>query len=474
MMQTEMVYALGCSLTLSAILFAVVAGKRWAQRPWFWGALTAAVLPGVLFMAAVSEPWPLLSDFVKAYYPAGRVILHDPSHLYNKVQAGQPDESPGFVNLPLYALLFTPLRLFRIGAAMYVMTFLGMFAVSLAWYELVRLMRLTLRKQFLLIALLMTCGPLINSLKEGNLTHFLLPVVGGALLCLKKRLDGFAGTCLAVAALIKLPLFLVMAPFVLRRHWRVLAGFVAGLALMGGTSLLLFGVELHRTWWRECIDPFAGRPLTAFNVQSISGFLARLLTDGGLMCWLPVDVDGRYPLLRRALLALLVVLTAWVLWRSRQRISLAAQFTEFSIFLVLALLISPISWTHYYCLLLLPVALYVGDYLTVPCRPGWSIGVGAAVLLIWPVVIIPTGETAWGRLLVSHVFFGGTVLLGALLAGHGRVQAAPTTPAPGSPGCAALHPGLDSDTPPRIKPGVESSEPQAHRKPIPVRAGGRW
>ena len=46
-------------------------------------------------------------------------------------------------------------------------------------------------------------------------------------------------------------------------------------------SLAVFGLEINIGWYQNCIEPFVGGVMPAFNVQSIDGFLARLRTGAG-------------------------------------------------------------------------------------------------------------------------------------------------------------------------------------------------
>jgi hypothetical protein len=104
---------------------------------------------------------------------------------------------------------------------------------------------------------------------------------------------------------------------------------------------------------------------------------------------------------------------------------LRAQYTELSIVLCLALIASPISWTHYYLFLLLPLSLYFGNKLDIPNRGVWfSLMAASALLISPPVVIVGNNLSILGplasKLLISHYLFGGLLLLGILLAARLR------------------------------------------------------
>ena len=333
-------------------------GRRWAA----WLASGVAALAIMAFFWSVSEPPAPLGDFRKAYYPAGTLVRADPAALYQF--------PPKFNCIPIVAWLFVPLSWLSEPAAGVVVTLVGALAVGLTCCGLIRLTGVSGWRRAALAGLFVVNGPLYNSLREGNLTHFVLFVLFVALYCMERRRDAWAGALLAIAGILKPPVLPLAGLLVLRWRSGAVAGFGAALLGIGGASLALYGLELHVAWYRNCVQPFIGAPIGAFNAQSVDAFLARLLTDGRyLHSWWPIAQLGPgFALLKSILVALLVCPTAWILWRARRAASATAQRLDFSILLCLALLISPTSWTHYYLLLLLPIGLHVGGMLGVPAE----------------------------------------------------------------------------------------------------------
>jgi hypothetical protein len=266
-----------------------------------------------------------------------------------------------------------------------------------------------------LAVLFLLDGPLVNSLREGNSTHFvLLALVGG--LILKRRDRGFlAGLLFGFSAVIKLPLLLFGAYFVLRRSWSVAFGFAA---MIGGSallSLLVHGLAVNVGWYRDSVAPFLGGVLPAFNVQSIDGFLLRLVTGTThLLDWTPHQPPLLHRLVRIAIV--LALLAAGIWFAARAPRSERRDLVEFCLVLVLALVISPICWTHYYLLMLLPAGLVLGGRsLPRNDRIFW-VGYGLSAL---PVVILPLQPDLAGELLartaISLWLFGGLIILAAHL-----------------------------------------------------------
>lgn len=407
------VYAIYGLLAAAAVgLVALV--RRGEHRRWaLWLAAGLLAVAIVLFFWSVSQPRQLLSDFKKAYYPAGRLLWRDAAHMYR-------DVGLVFVNLPIVAILFTPFAALSQRAAVWCYTGLGGLAVAASGVGLLVLTRAAGWRKAAIIALVLLNGPLYNSLREGNTTHFVLLVLIAALLYFEQGRARSAGALLAVSALMKPPLVLLVGLLGYRRQWpAVRSWMLTGLAAIG-LSVGLFGLAVHHTWWQSCIAPYARYPLGAFNVQSVDGFLVRLLiSTDHLMSWFPVtDIGPVFFLAKTALLGLLLMATAFALHRAGSPATTTDTGFEISIALVLALLISPVSWSHYYLLLLIPMALLLGGRVPLPRGRGWPVLFGASLVLVsLPVRLVPAEAPAWvGRLFISHFFLGGVLLLAVLLA----------------------------------------------------------
>jgi hypothetical protein len=400
-----------------------IIGKRVLKERWSlaWGYGIPALIM-VIFLLTVSQPSTLFNDFNKAYYPAGQLIFKDPASLYKE------ECHTGFVNLPIIALLCLPFSILNLGTAQTLVSILSILCLGAVFYILIRYRNASKEEMLLIGGLFAINGPLAYSLREGNSTHFVLLLLVVALICLGTNREVWSGILLAISALIKLPLFIFGVYFLLRGRWRGLLGMSVATVAIVGASLLLFGIDLHQVWLQQCVQPNAGNPVAAYNVQSLDGFLARLLTDGNLFNWQPLVMGWQFKVIRYLLLSLLVGGAIWICWRSKPPITPEEQNVEFSIVLCMAVIISPISWTHYYLFLLLPLSLYLGKRLAVPRERFWFNLIMLSVLLIsLPVKRFklddPTLIFLISKILISHYFYGGLLLMGVLLAARShRVQ----------------------------------------------------
>jgi alpha-1,2-mannosyltransferase len=426
---------------------AALFGRLSRAGPGLW---VCAALAGAVVQAAfwtVSEPAWLFSDFHKAYYPVGEMLLHE-----GRLPTWQEEESSavGFVNIPILGYLFVPLALLEENLAAWVFLGLGAAAGLAAWALLVRFAGLDRVRAAALLFLFLANGPLVNSLREGNTTHFVLLLMIAALLLWRRRAEFAAGLALGVCAVIKLPLLLLGVYFVLRGRWRVVAGGAVAVGTAALATLAAFGREIALGWYQACIEPFMSGVIPAFNVQSIDGFLMRLATGAALLeQWDPVPPSDGHRLVRAIAVGALFAGVFWLLWRGRRRAPDAVPAApgargplEFALVLNLALVTTPVAWTHYYLWLLLPFALYLGGRLPLPAdaatrRLMW----GGLALSALPVVMVPIapgwlGEVA-ARSAVSAWLAGGLAMLAALARGAARAASARLVGAAASPAAAA-------------------------------------
>lgn len=390
--------------------------------PLFLAALVAAM--GLLMWKWSDPPIPFL-DFTQAYYPAGRAILEDVSRLYERISACEATAVCGFVNIPIVAVLFSPFSALSLNFAHLLFALLSLIGVMATVYMLWFISDASFPRKYVIVFLFVVNGPLFYSLKEGNLTHFVLLLLVAGVLCLARGRDSWAGFFFAMAAIIKLPLFLFAGYFVASRRWSVLRGYGATVIGVCSVSLLYAGWTSHIEWYREAVLPFANKGLSAFNVQSIDGFLLRLGDDARLYDWKPSEVGVEFRLLRHFVAAALLGMS-WLLFMKRpNRNDMQTVSVELSMVLCVALMISPVSWTHYYLLLLLPLSLYAGQSLAIPSRGGWLAMFIVCVLLISPPVTFVT-PNGWfsaqivNKFLMSH-YLGGAMFLWLLL-GYARLQ----------------------------------------------------
>jgi len=408
--------AWGIHALTAAAAIAVIRARRQGRiaSRWTPAETLIALMCAAALLALTSGP--ILIDYTKAYHYAGQAILANPAALYDCTRA------QCYVNLPIVALLFAPLGALEPYTAGVLFSLAGLVALVFA------ARRLAAGRPFdTVMWLILLNGPLYYSIRIGNTTHILLLVLLVAFERLSGTRERLAGALLAFAALIKPPLGIFLLYLAARGRFRAALTMAAAGAAVVLLSIALYGIDLHLFWFREFVMGHGSAPIAAYNVQSVNGFLAHLLTRGHLRDWYPIPMGSGF---RAASLIVTGVIAAAAIaacWRAGRPRTPTAWLVELSLVLTASVLIAPISWTHYYLLLLIPIA----GLLEARTWPDHWMAVlalaGGVILISPPVVLLPFSgripAALYSRVLLSHYFYGGLLLLGVLIAARLRVAA---------------------------------------------------
>jgi hypothetical protein len=289
-------YVIHLALTCAAVALLWAARRHPAYARRLWPVL--AVVSGIAVLSFAVWDWGRATpfgDFNKAYYPAGRLVFTDPARLYD---CGGDPGNLCFVNIPIVAALFTPLAALTADAARAVFTVLGFATVAATVWLLIRITGASGWRRHAIVAIVCLNGPLLYSARLGNISHLLLFPLVLALSRLAAGREAAAGATLAAVALIKPPLFLFLPYFLVRRRWPALAVMGMTTAAVCAVSILWLGIDLHRTWLRDYVIEFGARPIAAYNVQSISGALARFVAPDHSVDWRPLEVSRLFTAMR--------------------------------------------------------------------------------------------------------------------------------------------------------------------------------
>ena len=420
-----------------AVAYAARPGLSVAVRRIIFVMAPATVL---LALAHFSVPKgaSVYNDFTLAYYPAGQAVLDGRDALAAVLKGG------GFVNLPAMAWLFAPLALLSQVNAIALFTLVGIAATVAGWSLLAEAADLDTKRAGLLFMLFAANGPIFYSIRMGNTSHVVLLILVLAMLLLRSGRQLLAGALIGLAGIIKLPLLLLPAYFALRGRWRVAFGSGAVVGSVVVLSVVLFDWQLLVQWYERCVEPFAEHPMAAYNVQSIHAALLRFNSGlDAVHLWEPQPLSS-WAATTSMVLTFLLLTAAGVavakgrIWAKSSRLAHAghrADELEFLLMLVLALLLSPMSWVHYYCWLLIPAAFllnarhhFQADRASIVMA--W-LGLGLAS---FPVVIPYFSHTEWReyffRTAQSHFLFGAILMFGALL--RARLLLTPSEPVHGN------------------------------------------
>lgn len=374
--------------------------KPWKR--WTWWIICVCILFFAGWYAAQNPSW---YDFYKGYYHAGRKIINKPELLYDEA-------CYGYVNFPLLAYLFAPLGKLPKELAGTLFFIMGYVLIMPLAYWLVKFSGLRDAKRWLILFFLAISGPLDYSIWLGNTSHIIMLLILVAMWLFIKDWHWLSGTLLGITGLIKIPLILPAGYFFIQRKWRLVGGgfFIFLVILL--LSLLLIPISMNNLWLDRCILAMGGHPVAAYNNQSVAGFLAREFMPGETG-WDLLAPTAEYKVVSNIVLALLYTPVLLVLFLG-QKIERTKNILllEFFIVLVCSILTSPISWTHYYVFLLMPVALCIADDSLMP-RQAWVItllGVGLVLASVPVKLTLTMFELTSYRFFLSLHFFGGMIL----------------------------------------------------------------
>jgi hypothetical protein len=223
----------------------------------------------------------------------------------------------------------------------------------------------------------------------GQMALYTLAMLTLAWHCVEKQRSGGGGLWLALAVSTKVYPIVLIPFFLLKRNWRLVGAAGGGLVAMNVLlPAVVFGPaetwRLHRDFTLTSILGQSSLQLAVIDSNKMSytnqssALVARRTTrptDSGvdgpdgrprfvtLVEWDAEPIGfwrlrlARVQWLLAALQTGLAVVAVWVCRRPAKAISMTRMRHEFAAFLLLALLLSPVVWSFYYCLCYLPLAL---------------------------------------------------------------------------------------------------------------------
>jgi hypothetical protein len=282
---------------------------------------------------------------------------------------------------PTAILLSLPLARLDYSDACLVWNLLSMTALAATLGILVRELRLRFSVWDLLpfVTLLVLCYPLQQQIYHGQLNLILLLLLTGAWAADRNGRPVPAGVLLGTATAIKLIPGLLFVYFLLRRQWRVVAAGVLTVALWTALTAVVFGPGAYRDYVGDVLPQLPIRYRNLWINCSLPAFWYKVFDGSGtgghtISLW-------HSPLVARVGTALSCLLVlgglAAAVPGARSR---AQQDQAFGACVTAMLLVSPITWAHYFVLLLLPATLL---WLRLSPARGRRLAFWVCVALIW-------------------------------------------------------------------------------------------
>lgn len=347
------------------------------------------------------------NDFL-AFYDLGKMSLEKVGHVYDPT----PSTGMWVFYLPHFSLLMMPWALmpFSISAGLWFWFKLGLLTQITRLFSLWS-SRCSKRERILHVALpLLVCTNFLNNdfrLGQVNLiVHALMIFSFVTLLARKHMLSSF----LFVLSSFKVTPLAVLPYFIIRKQWKFLFGVAGWTAVFSVLLIVWFGWEEVASFplqWLEVSQSHKLGLLYSAGVknQSLFGVIARFATDivGGSdannflqLKTEPINPTS-YKLITYGMCFLLMgVICSWILLRK----PVALNLTEFSVFLVMMLLISPDTRTAHMVHLLLPAYLLVSSvqWGSISVQDHWW-------FLIICTVFLGTSRDLIGRTAYNYAFY---------------------------------------------------------------------
>lgn len=300
----------------------------------------------------------LATDFGKLY-ESGRLLLQK-KNPYAQIYVTLGDDTTakryaGNLNPPAFQLLFLPFAYLDFKISLAAWTIMSIICGLISLMLLIKALNIYHPPLYLILSLivaLFSYFATFTTLVISQVTLVLLPLTVGAWLAAKKQRILVSGALLGIAASLKLFFGLFILYFLLRREWRAFIGFFVAFVVCISLSLIPLGipiykyyqVTLHNIWWYS----------SSWN-GSLYGFSIRLLGgEKNVPLFALPQFAYKFYLTLTILLLMSLIKFLW----PNSKINFEQKLDlDFSIILVAMLLISPLGWSYYFTLLIIPVAV---------------------------------------------------------------------------------------------------------------------
>ena len=357
-----------------------------AGQWWLWAGLTvvAVLSQGPEFIQSL-RPGPREGvDFFQEWSSArsffqGGPLYGDLPELAERYLGVDVDRTrahiPVATRTPTAMLLTMPLALLDYPDACLAWNLMSLAAFGASIWLVMRGLRIPFSRAawFPLVTLLLLCNPLRQQTNQGQLSGLLSLLVTSIWFSARAGRPVWSGVWLGTATALKLfPGFLLIYFALRRQWWTVAAGMISFVALNGVTAALL-GSSAYATYIGEVLPSVAATRATWPNA-SLAGFVCKLFDDPAPVLfrwhWRVVPLWSAPTVARIGCLLCVAVVTLFTARAIHSARTRGESDRAFGVAVTAMLLVSPVTWDHYFLMLVLPLALV---WLWLPpqssCRP---------------------------------------------------------------------------------------------------------
>jgi hypothetical protein len=366
---------------------------RWRKILWLVITVAIVIWRGPGFIESLRPKGYFLRDFFQEWASArnlfsGKPIYQPLDSLVRLYLQTDPESlKDKYVNVnthpPTAVLLFSPFGLLDYIQSIMLWNIISLILLAASIMIVFSQLRFSVAYWSILpiLTLLLVSNPFRQQMNLGQLNIVILFLVVLTWALDRSKYPCVAGTVLGVATMIKLiPAFLFFY-FICTNKWK---SFLSGLIVIALGCLITFVLVGREDcfYYLSHVIPESSAMSSGWDNASVAGWWHKLFAPGVINGRTVALADS--PSLARAgflLSALFVILTCfWATWTSCH---ITEHDSIYGLSIIAMLLVSPVSWDHYFMLLLLPMVL-VG--LNLPRKPifRWSFFICSAVLWIGP------------------------------------------------------------------------------------------
>ena len=282
-----------------------------------------------------------------------------------------------YVYPPVLADIVVPLSLLsakeagRVWFVLNIAALLGIFTLVLSMFH-VPLRSLSALAFAVGIA---TFSPVLSCLRWGQILIVLALLWTIGVYCYLRGYTKTSGVALALATAIKLTPLIVVVPMLLWREWRWLRAYGVGLLVLLALVVTVNGPECLEDCFRHVMPSMSnGYPsLGNHSIISACQILYLALKHGDLYYPLLASIPHAVVVFGKVLDLICLAIGAALLARHRDYRDVYTRASVFTLFAMLSVIVSPVSWDHAYLFCLLGLAVLWAEALRAPVPKGYLI-----------------------------------------------------------------------------------------------------
>jgi hypothetical protein len=338
--------------------------KHWNFQVVFWLRIII-IACGLLGNALIINNYRNVgSDFCQDYIAANS--LRRGGSLYGDDIAKLEKELSGFGGIqnfhpPFNALLYLPLSFFSYNTAFIILSVISIVFLFLINQFIVKGLKLSSEWFLNFTCFTLLWYPVFNCLGSGQSSMIIAFCLITGWFSLRHSREYLSGLFFAIATLMKLFPGLILLYLLIMKNWRALIAMVSFIVIGLSLTVFIVGLDDVRTYAiimvARDIDDFRGYVLN----HSIGGIVSRLF--GKQMGWFKPLVE--IPHISTLLIILLSIGVIVYTILKLKEMATKKELTDygFALTLVTMLLLSPITWSHIFPVLILPLGLLLREYL---------------------------------------------------------------------------------------------------------------